>query len=227
MSMAEANPPISKAQDKCNAVQAARQTLEDNWRGFLQQTDNLLREAQKTLQNCGQKQQDFGTKLDQELQTLEQEIGKNSGFVASLSAGGILAKQELVAQKRVSLLQGLKQEQESLGQLDQQLSAVIDHLAQGFQQLQQHSDPVRTNLQDLSTELGHLDQEFKNLKSQTQAAPVRLAPTTSNGVDTEVLTKLGQAEVALLALKQGLEKSRLMQQVLSNLSEVQQRHHLH
>jgi cytochrome c553 len=46
-------------------------------------------------------------------------------------------------------------------------------------------------------------------------------------VDTEVLTKLGQAEVALLALKQGLEKSRLMQQVVSNLSEVQQRHHLH
>ncbi len=66
---------------------------------FSSKQTTFCAKPKKTLQNCGQKQQDFGTKLDQELQTLEQEIGKNSGFVASLSAGGILAKQELVAQK--------------------------------------------------------------------------------------------------------------------------------
>lgn len=221
---------MTKVQEKYNAAQTAHQTQQDNLRGFVQQTENRLRDLQKKLQDFVKKQQDFTTKLDQALQTLEQEIGKNNGFVASLSSGNALAKKELVAQKRVSLLQGLKQVEANLSQLDQEVSSVINETGQGFQQAQKDGDPVRTNLQDLLMELSNLDRELKNsqFQQETALAGSQPAPQTvaqgitgapATGVDMEVLTKLGQAEVALLALKQGLGKSRLMQQVVYNIND--------
>ena len=83
---------VKKVQDKYNATQTVHQTQEDNLCSFLQQTENRLRELQKKLQDFAQKQQEFTIKLDQTFQALEQEIGKNSGFIASLSPNNALAK---------------------------------------------------------------------------------------------------------------------------------------
>lgn len=231
---------ITTVQDKYNAVQTAHQTQEDNLRSFIQQAENRLRDLQNKIQDFGQKQQDFTTKLDQTLQTLEQEIGKNSGIIASLSPGNSLSKKELVTQKRVSLLQSLKQVEGYLGQLDQEVSNVLNEISQGLQQAQQDGDPVRISLQDLVTEIGNLNQELKKIETQAQAmamadsskqpAPPVLAQATTgalaSNVDMDILTKLGQAEVALIALKQALEKSRLMQQVIYNINELGYRHNL-
>ena len=236
--MTTPSSPITTVQDKYNAVQTAHQTQEDNLRSFIQQAENRLRDLQNKIQDFGQKQQDFTTKLDQTLQTLEQEIGKSSGIIASLSPGNSLSKKELVTQKRVSLLQSLKQVEGYLGQLDQEVSNVLNEISQGLQQAQQDGDPVRISLQDLVTEIGNLNQELKKFETQAQAmadsskqpAPPVLAQGTTgvsvSNVDMDILTKLGQAEVALIALKQALEKSRLMQQVIYNISELGYRHNL-
>lgn len=96
--MTTPSSPITTVQDKYNAVQTAHQTQEDNLRSFIQQAENRLRDLQNKIQDFGQKQQDFTTKLDQTLQTLEQEIGKSSGIIASLSPGNSLSKKELVTQ---------------------------------------------------------------------------------------------------------------------------------
>lgn len=237
MSMAQKNQIIDTIRDQGNAIQSAHQTQEDNWRGFLQQTENLLRDTQQALQDSLQKQQDFCSKLDQELQTLEQDMGKKTGLLALLSPSNILAKQEQVSQKRVALLQGLKQNQQNFTQLAQQITAVMDHVATGCQQLQEHGGPVRTNLQQLQTELGNLDQEFNSLKAQLQTMAANLsqdqpaavkAPLPSiNGISVEVLAKLGQAEAALLNLKQVLEKGRMLQQVTDSINEFGHAYSLH
>jgi DNA repair exonuclease SbcCD ATPase subunit len=232
---------IARIQEKRDTTQSAFQTHQDNVVLLIQQMQNHLRDLQTKLQDLGQKQQDFTTKLDQIFQTLEQEISRNSGFIASLSPNNTLSKQEMVAQKRVVLLQSLKQMEGSLKQLDQDITNGQNQVQQGLQQIQKDGDSVRNSLQDIITELTSFDKEVKALESQAQmAVPVTDQPPpvvtagnkntapmpSSTAVDNEILTKLGQAENALIALKQALEKSRLFERVVYNINDFGHRYNL-
>ena len=231
MTMIKQEQRLSNIRAKINELHSAHQTQEDNWRHFLRQAETLLREAQTALQDCAQKQQDFNSKLEQELQMLEQDIGAKSSFIASISPSNLLAKQEQVAQKRVSLLQGFKQGCESMTQLEQQLAAVMDHAAAGLNKLSQYSDPVRAGLQDLATEFSNLG----NLTNQAQPAasapmPAPTGNPTAAGRDSfeaRLLTQLTAAETALKDLQQVLEKNRLLNQLAHNINEFGHSYNLH
>ncbi|MGI6128508.1 MAG: hypothetical protein ACOYEO_00260 [bacterium] len=227
---------IRRVQEKHNAVQTAYQTHQDNLLNLVQQMQNLMRGIQTQLQDLGQKQQGFTTQVDQTLQTLEQEMGKKNGLIASISAknNNALLKQEMVAQKRTMLLQGLKQMDNQLKQLNQEATNVQDQAHQGLQQVQKDQDLVRTSLQDLLTELTSLSQEIKNLEVQTAQTQSSAQGQVTNSqpaqgstiVNGDILTKLSQAEMALLNLKQGIDKSRIMHQVTYNINEFGFRYNL-
>lgn len=223
---------LNQVQQKLSAADQAYQTAEGKLRGFLQQAENRVKDAQKKLQEINQKQQEFQTKLDQTLQTLEQEVTKNNGVIASLSPGNSLSKKEQVAQKRIALLQGLKQVEQAIQQADQELNNVLGELQQGAQQAQQDVQPVHSGIHDITTSLNALGGQIENLAAQAAATPAQPAaaaapaPPPPTSLDAQVLQSLDQAQVALIHLEQGLQRGRWLGRLCSNIEDFGRRHGL-
>lgn len=224
---------LNQAQQKLTSADQAYQTAEGKLRTFFQQMENRVKDAQKKLKDMSQKEQEFQTKLDQTLQTLEQEITKNGGVIASLSPGNSLSKKEQVAQKRVALLQGLKQVEQSIRQADQELTNVLGEIQQGAQQAQQDVLPVHNGIHDVTTSLNTLGGQIENLAAGAPAprpAPPPAAspspPSPPSSLDLQVLQSLDQAQVALLRLQQGLTRSQWLNQFCNRIEDFGRQHGL-
>jgi len=213
---------LNQVRQKVTAADEAYQTAEGKLRNFIQQAENRLKDVQKKLQALNQKYLDYQTTLDQTLQTLEQEITKNNGLIASLSPGNALAKKEQVAGKRLSLLKALKQVEQATQQADQELAAVLSELEQGAQQAEQDIRPVYTGIHDISTSLNSLGGQIEAFVAQSQNAgqPQAAPPALSvSGIDGQVMSSLNEARLALLQAQQGLERSRMLSQVQRNIED--------
>lgn len=213
---------LNQVRQKVAAADEAYQTAENNLRNFLQQAESRLRDVQKKIQALNQKCLDYQTNLDQTLQTLEQDITKNNGLIASLSPGNTLSKKEQVSTKRLALLKALKQVEQAAQQVDQELAAVLGELQQGVQQAQDDIRPVYTGIHDVNASLNSLGGQIETFLAQSaNAAQVQAAPQTLpvSGVDSQVLSSLNEARLALMQVQQGLERSRMLSQVQRNIED--------
>lgn len=223
METASITAALNHLRQGVSAADHAYQVAEQEVRDFTQQMENRIKDVQAKLQELVQKEQEFQVKLDQNLQTLEQEINKNNGIVASLSPGNSLSKREQVAQKWVALLQGLRQLEESVQEVSKELDLVLGEYHQAAGQILTDVTPLRTALGHITTQLGTLAGQVESLTSAASTAPSSASPQSIperlSSFQAQLLGNIYAAQTAFINVQQGLAKAQVMRQLLTNIED--------
>jgi len=185
----------------------------------------FFNDSQKTLDSLGEQlqqlQQDlnnFKVTLDESMRKLEMDVSKNDGMLANIVAGSNLKlKKEKVSQKRMALLQILKNITNDFQTFQKDFNQTCKNLTNNWQKLNQDFADLK---KDISNAFNNIQNQFN--QQQLSQQPQQAGTSSLQGQTQQNNQSIfQQAENQLQQAQQVLKNNQIISQVnrLRSMSE--------